>query len=74
MFLTSSFILQIVNFLLLIFLNVNFLHKLRHSFLHLKCHLNKIKAIFVIVVSINAIANTIFILISKLYIIAELTE
>ena len=77
-FFTSSFILQVVNILVLLFWNLCVLDKLRHCFLNLKGHLKIIKNYnhycSSIDIKINPITNDIFIIISILYIIAELTE
>ena len=73
-FFTSSFILQVVNISVLLFWNLCVLDKLWHCFLNVKGHLKLIKFIIIIAADINVITNGIFIIISILYIMAELTE
>ena len=75
---TSSFTVQIVNILILLFWNLYFVDKLRHCLLNLKGHLKIIKncnhVIIIIALDTNVITNNFFIIISILCIIVKLTE
>ena len=74
-FLTSSFILWIVNVLVLLFWNLCVLDKLKHCFLQIyKDIWKKLKSIIIIVVIIIVTVIDIIIIISMLNIIAELTQ